>query len=331
MRSIVERSGVALATLLIMLPAVAHHSRSVFDRDRVVTIEGVVTEYEWANPHVTVFVETTSDSGDAVVWAFEGGATTYQKGRGWTSDMLAPGDHVIVEGNPLRAADATTADVISVRRAGVAAMPEGSEPEVFRADGLSGIWFIPQNASHRKFSTPSSYPWSFTPGGADAFATYDDRTMNPQNECGARTAPWLMTWGVFSIEVGDRLTFIRTEFDTVERTVYMDAMSHDGTAVTTQGHSIGRWEDDVLVIDTTHFSDHRIGNGRGIPSGTQKHLVERFELNADATGLTYHFELEDPEYLSSPTSGALPAAYRPDLGFESITCDPEVARRFLDE
>ncbi|MGI9258671.1 MAG: DUF6152 family protein [Gammaproteobacteria bacterium] len=338
MRSIRERSGLAIALFLITLPVVAHHSRTIFDRERVVTIEGVVTEYEWANPHVTVFVETKTDSGDAVVWAFEGGATTFQRGRGWSSDMLAPGDHVIAEGNPLRTAGATTADVISIRKAGVtvvdygvaAAALEGGAPAPIGADGLSGIWYVPQSPSRGQFGDPSS-SWSLTPKGIEALETYDDRTMNPQNECRARTAPWLMTWGVYSIEVSDRLISIRTEYDTVERTVHMDVASHDGASITNQGHSIGRWEDEVLVVDTTHFADHRTGNARGVPSGFQKHLVERFELNPDGTVQTYRFELEDLEYLSAPVTGELQSAYRPDLGFEPIKCDLEIAGRFLED
>ena len=338
MRSILKRAGTAIALFLVALPVVAHHSRSIFDRERVVTIEGVVTNYEWANPHVTVFVEAETDSGDAVVWAFESGATTYMRGRGWSSDMLAPGDHVIIEGYPLRAPGGMTADTISIEKAGVtviengfAPAAEGGDPEPFGTDGLSGIWFVPQNPANRQFSSYPTSPLSLTPKGAEAFATYDDRTMNPQNECGARTAPWLMTWGIYSIEVSDSLVSIRTEYDTVERTVHMDVASHDGAAVTNHGHSIGRWEGEVLVVDTTHFADNRTGNARGVPSGSQKHLVERFELNPDGTGLIYRFELEDPEYLAAPVTGEMQSAYRPDLGFEQIECDLEVAGRFLED
>ena len=335
MKSILNRSGPACAVFLISLPVAAHHSRAIFDTERVVTIEGVVTEYEWSNPHVTVFVETTTESGDTEIWGFEGGATTYQRGRGWSSDMFAPGDYVIAEGNPMRTGG-TTADVISVRKAGVTvvddgfagAVLEGDEPAPMRADGLSGIWFVPP-IDRRLANGSASLP--LTSEGAEALASYDDETMNPQNECGTRTAPWLMTWGVFRIEVSDRLITIRTEYDTVERTVHMDVTSHDGAAFSNQGHSIGRWEDEVLVVDTTHFADHRIGNARGVPSGSQKHLIERFELYPDGTGLTYHFELTDPEYLSAPVTGELQTEYRPDLGFEPIECDPEIARRFIEE
>jgi uncharacterized low-complexity protein len=38
--------------MALVAPAVAHHSPARFDTDQVITVEGVVTEYEWANPHV---------------------------------------------------------------------------------------------------------------------------------------------------------------------------------------------------------------------------------------------------------------------------------------
>ena len=338
MRLIREGSGLVTALSLIALPVAAHHSRAIYDRERVVTIEGVVTKYEWRNPHVHVFVETETDTGDAVVWTFDTGTTTMMRGRGWSSDMLAPGDRVIVEGYPVRAAGSTTADVLSIRKSGVtlvdddteAAALEAGESAEFRAESLAGIWYVPGFSVANRFSGSAS--WPLTARGAEGIETYDDRTMNPQNECMARTAPWLMViTGVQRIEVSDDLISIRTEYDTVERTVHMDVASHDSAAVTYQGHSIGWWEDEVLVIDTTHFTDHRNGNARGVPSGPQKHLVERLKLNPDRTNLIYRFELEDPEYLSAPVTGEVGSVYRPDLGFDPIECDLEVARRFLED
>lgn len=337
MQSILTRSGLAIVLSVITLPVVAHHSRAIFDRERVVTIEGVVTKYEWTNPHVAVFVETETDSGESVVWAFEGGATTYMRGRGWSGDMVAPGDRVIISGNPIRTPGERTADLRSIQKAGVSVIEDGVATVALRgeesaprgADSMTGIWYAPQNPVNRQFAYPSS-PWPLTARGAEGLETYDDRTMNPQNECGARTAPWLMTWGVFNIEVNDRSVSIRTEYDTVERTVHMDVESHDGAEVAHQGHSIGWWEDDVLVVDTTHFAENRTGNARGVPSSARKHLVERFALNPDGTSLVYSFELEDPEYLSGPVTGEFESAHRPDLGFDPISCDLEIARRWLE-
>ena len=338
MRSILERPGLAAALLLVMLPVAAHHSRSIFDRERIVTIEGVVTKYEWRNPHVHVFVETETDSGDAVVWAFDAPPTTTMRRRGWSSDMLAPGDRVIVEGNPMKEPGKRTASLNSVRKMGVtffvddafAAALGGSGSSPVKADGLSGVWEVPSTPLVDQFSDPAT--WPLTQEGAEALGTYDDRTMNPQIRCMARTAPWVMIFpGVHEIEVGDSVISIRTEYDTVERTVHMDAASHDGAAVAYQGHSIGRWEGEVLVVDTTHFSDHRNGNARGVQSGSQKHLVERFEMNPDQTKLIYRFQLDDLEHLAAPVTGELQLTYRPDLGFEPIQCDLEIAGRFLED
>ena len=61
MRLILKRSGPAAALFLIALPVAAHHSRAMYDRERTITIEGVVTKYEWTNPHVYLYVEARTD------------------------------------------------------------------------------------------------------------------------------------------------------------------------------------------------------------------------------------------------------------------------------
>ena len=125
--------------------------------------------------------------------------------------------------------------------------------------------------------------------------------------------------------VEDRI-FIRSEFFNVERTVYMDGRGHPENAErTNQGHSIGAWEGDVLVVDTTLFTDGRTGNGGCIPSGAQKHVSERYELNEDRTRLMIEYIVEDPEYLASPTMGGNFWDYAPDREMLSFPCDPENA------
>ena len=87
----------------------------------------------------------------------------------------------------------------------------------------------------------------------------------------------------------------------------------------------------MLIVDTSHFGDHRNGNARGLSSGSRKHLVERFELDADGKSLTYRFELEDLEYLAAPVTGEMRWAYRPDLEFAPIACELDNARRFITD
>ncbi|MCY3732494.1 MAG: DUF6152 family protein [Rhodospirillaceae bacterium] len=333
MKRRLKRSGAAVALLLLTLPAAAHHSRAIYDQERIVTMAGTVTRYEWTNPHIYLYIEAPDDAGDRVEWELEGNVTTIMRRLGWSRETLVPGDAVTVHVNPARDAGRAMALIHSVEKAGVTLFANSASLEArppLRADSLAGIWEIPVTPWIRQFSEPTS--WSVTAAGAEGVAAYDDRTMNPQLQCTPRTAPWLMIFtGVQQIDLGDSTISIRTEYDTVERTVHMDVGSHDGAAVTHQGHSIGRWEGDVLVVDTTHFADHRSGNARGIRSGSQKHLIERFELSADRTSLIYRFELEDPEYLAAPVTGELRAAYRPDLDFVQIACDPETAGRFAED
>ena len=97
-----------------------------------------------------------------------------------------------------------------------------------------------------------------------------------------------------------------------------------------QGHSIGRWEDGALVIDTVGFAEHREGLGFGLPSGLGN-LVERLALDADGRHLNYEIMAEDPEYLTGPIKAAAKWEYGPDLERSGAECDLESARRYLEE
>ena len=322
--------------LLAALPGAAHHSPSMYDQRMFVTMQGTVVEYDWSNPHVYVRIEVPSDNGESVVWTLENGPTTMMKRRGWTSESYVPGDRVIAHGYPVKAPRAHMLLITSIETDnGTLYSREGMEEALSlggtqaRASTLSGTWAVPLTQNSR-FSDPAT--WQLTRKGAEAAASYDDATMNPQIQCMARTAPWVMIFpAVHEIDVGEDVIAISSEYDTVERTIHMNQASHAGAAVSYQGHSIGSWEGDVLVVDTVRFADHRNGNSRGIPSGSQKHLVERFELDPARESLTYSFELEDPEYLEAPVAGEMQWAYRPDLDFTPIECELDNARIFVGE
>jgi hypothetical protein len=97
------------------------------------------------------------------------------------------------------------------------------------------------------------------------------------------------------------------------------------------GHSIGKWDGATLVIDTTQFADHSDGNFMFIPSGTGKHLIERLTLTDDHRQLRYEIELFDPEWLEKPVTHSALFDYQPNLEPSGLPCDPEAARRFLEE
>jgi hypothetical protein len=117
-----------------------------------------------------------------------------------------------------------------------------------------------------------------------------------------------------------------------ERVVYLDGRGHPANgAPSLQGHSAGHWEGATLVVDTMQFAEHKQGNSMSLPSGSRKHLVERFTLSDDHKHLRYDTVLEDPDYVTAPVTYSAEWDYRPDLMPSGLKCDLDVARRFLKE
>jgi Family of unknown function (DUF6152) len=87
---------------LVAFPLLAHHSPAVFDQSKEVEIEGVVTEFEWANPHSWIHLDVTNDAGTIEHWSVEMNPPTYLVRGGWRSNTLTPGDRITVVIHPLR-------------------------------------------------------------------------------------------------------------------------------------------------------------------------------------------------------------------------------------
>jgi hypothetical protein len=133
--------------------------------------------------------------------------------------------------------------------------------------------------------------------------------------------------------VGDTVVMhFDAEGEDTQRTIHLDQSEHPANVEpTVQGHSIGRIENGTLVIDTVAFSRHPVGVTIGVPSGPNKHMVERLALSEDRLHLDYDFTLEDPDYLAEPVSFSMQWDHRPDLQPSGVRCDPKVARRFLED
>jgi len=86
----------------IAAPALAHHSFAMFDREKSVTLSGVVKEFEWTNPHVWIHVVVPDDKGVAREWGFEMQAIQQDMAGGWRPDSVKPGDKVSIELHPLK-------------------------------------------------------------------------------------------------------------------------------------------------------------------------------------------------------------------------------------
>jgi len=88
---------VAASALLPAALVSAHHSfMAEFDQRKPVTLEGVVTNFEWINPHSYFYLDVKDKSGKTVKWALETGSPSALLSRGWTRDTVKVGDNVKV-------------------------------------------------------------------------------------------------------------------------------------------------------------------------------------------------------------------------------------------
>ncbi|MGE4658112.1 MAG: DUF6152 family protein [Gammaproteobacteria bacterium] len=324
-------SLLAFRVLLTVLPVSAHHSEAGFDTGKVVAFEGTVIEYSWRNPHVYIDVESIDRVGSRVVWEIETGATPIMRRSGWTPDSLAVGDVISVRAHPERGTGRNYALLLSLEKVNGSTLAQTSgDPEVVaRTTDIFGVW-----KGYGPTLRPFRQAFNQTPlttKGAKAKAEYDFYEDAPAAGCVAPSSPHIISTGLFvtEIELGDGQVVFHNEFFDADRIIYMDGRGHPADQErSTQGHSIGWWEGKILVVDTTHFTDHRIGNGTGVPSGSQKHLIEKFRLSEDGTRLLVEVILEDPEYLLGPFIGMLEWSYTPEFELFRYDCDPEVSKRF---
>jgi hypothetical protein len=94
--------AVAFGATLAVVPLVAHHSFDAeFDEKKPVKLNGVVTKYEWNNPHVFVYLDVT-DKGSVKNWGVEFASITELKSAGWTRESVKVGDVITVEGSSAR-------------------------------------------------------------------------------------------------------------------------------------------------------------------------------------------------------------------------------------
>jgi hypothetical protein len=84
-------AGVVLFTITSST-AVGHHSFAMFDQTQKVTVDGVVAEVQWTNPHVWVELDVPEDDGTVVRWGIEFTSVVHLTRRGMTMNTIKVGD-----------------------------------------------------------------------------------------------------------------------------------------------------------------------------------------------------------------------------------------------
>ena len=92
----------AVAVALASSGLSAHHSSAGIDRTKTVTLNGVVKEFRWANPHSWIDLDVPNAKGAVDTWSIEMTSPTFLLRSGWKASTLKAGDKVSVTVRPMR-------------------------------------------------------------------------------------------------------------------------------------------------------------------------------------------------------------------------------------
>lgn len=150
-------------------------------------------------------------------------------------------------------------------------------------------------------------PVRLTEKARQALQNFDPAsTDNPRLRC--EPTGILFDWTFDSVvnrivQTPNRITMQIGHMD-LARTIHLDRTAPPtGVQPSRAGYSIGRWEGDVLVVETTHFLPGVLNADARILHGNRLRIIERFELDATGTRLSRSYVAEDPEYFSDSWRG----------------------------
>jgi hypothetical protein len=347
------RTLVALALGLMVSVALAHHSFSAeFDANKTAELEGTITEVWWSNPHVRYRLRATVAGGGTEEWELQASSITALRAVGWGADTLKIGDALKVGGQVGRngakklylrevarpdgtrlvtgRGDARGADPNQVTATAGKNYGYGTAPPARPVD-ITGAW---RNSYKFRVTVDDlePKPTPFTAAGRAAFEAHD-HFEDPALRCLALGLPRLFgsPYNMEVVDAGTHYVVIHVEHNTPRR-IWLDGRKADTeTPATSLGFSVGHWEGDTLVIETTNVLPGLL-DGSGLPmSGEGTRIVERWQPTADRLAMDRTMTIYDP-YYTQPLVRRRGSARddATDIG-EQDSCDPDSYYRDLFE
>ncbi len=175
---------------------------------------------------------------------------------------------------------------------------------------LSGVW-VPDVADQHRKETANQPPWTPKVAAEMARLEAEARAGRPflvLHDCLPYGMPALMLIPHNSMEIlftPGRVTMLGESDGNRLRRIYTDGRKHpEDPDLTAHGHSIGHWEGDTLVVDTTGIKPQSylaVSEEQGVPNDGDAHVVERIHLKS-ANTLADDLTVEAPKILTKPWS-----------------------------
>lgn len=316
--------------------ALAHHGWAPhYDGDAPVTVTGAITRFEFVNPHAFVYMDVVNEAGKTETRWCEMQSRTQLERRGVGEEQFQLGSTITIEGFMSRSDPAGCefgtghfhdGTLLTLRH------PSGQSvygaPLTEGDTSIVGTWY-PEVFLAEAGSVEDSR-FELTAAGESAHATFDWLTQNPTLSCSpasnirAWAAPGLPT----SVERRGNEIHIQHEFMDAQRIVYLDRIEHpDNEPLTDLGHSIGRFEDGALYVETARFAAGALWAGR-LNTETLT-TTEKLWVDPQTGHLNLEWTAYDPIYYTAEHHGTR-TLIRTDIGVGRFDCDPELGHTPTD-
>jgi hypothetical protein len=332
-----------VAFLALVEVGSAHHSFAGFYApDRIIEVEGVLTEISWRNPHGRLGLDVSDEAGGTTHWSIETGSISVLRARGLESTFAKVGDRVRLAGE----ASVRSETAMYARQM---LLPDGRE--VMLSIGIAPRWTNAETGEllapvvdervasearrkadgiFRVWSTvlddPVSFPmfkggYPLTENGKRLLEQWDPSSA-ALNDCTTKAMPLLMITPLPLEFVRDGADIvIRFEEDDAVRRIYMGSATPPSEHEFL-GHSRGRWQGDTLVVETTHLQAG-LFDPAGVQQSEKIRLVERFTPEINGTRLDYRITIEDPDMFTEAFDLSRYFVWRPELLVNEYDCAPQ--------
>lgn len=186
---------------------------------------------------------------------------------------------------------------------------------------LSGVWMATSPRSAITANLPELTPRARA--DLEAFDPLDD----PVIRCVVPGFPrsGLVVYPFEIVQTETMLVFLYEHFGMVRR-IYLDGRQPpDYLPPARMGYSVGHWDDDELVVQTTHVAEGLL-NGQGLPQYGDVSVVERYRLVGDSTHLVADVTITAPQSFDGPWTRHLTWELDPGGMIYEAVCDPADSR-----
>jgi hypothetical protein len=340
--------AIVVLCCVVIRPSAAHHSVAAeFDRTQTGELRGEITQIWFTNPHVRYRLSVTFADGTREDWELQAGNVTNLLRVNWTADSLRVGDRITVTGD-LGRNGARKLNIRELETADGRVLPPRERPPADRNVVRASA---DRDYGYRAVSRPvditgpwrNDYRWRVTVDDLEPKPvpfTAEGRTLFEATEawhdyalrCVAPGLPRIFgaPYNMDIVDAGSHYLMVFIEHNTPRR-IWMDGRSPGAdTPATPMGFSVGRWEGEALVVETTHLTPAWL-DGSGLPmSGDGTRIVERYEFSPDRLTIDRTMTIHD-RYYTEPLVRRRASARdeRVDLT-EQLPCDPDSHYRDLD-